>query len=96
MRRLKRKRMVGRVVALLMAIGMLSVSVFAKDESAVSTDQAMQQLQMGVYNQLSNNYYELEGGGKVKGEDLFKEQQIGNMTLMRMLSMICPVKPRIR
>lgn len=55
-------------VVLSLIIGLFSFSLTA---SAVSEEQAMQNLTTYVYGKMSQEEYALEGGGSIKGADLF-------------------------
>lgn len=51
---------------------LLSIFVFSKTAMAVTEEQAMQNLTTYVYGKMSQNEYTLEGGGSIKGSDLFE------------------------
>lgn len=56
-------------------VAVLIVSVSILPAFAVTPEQAQEVLTSEIYNKMSNETYELSGGGSVNGEKLFKEEQ---------------------
>lgn len=72
----KSKKLILR--GLLMGAMVFSLVAGADKASAVTKEQAEANLTTGIYNQMAEEEYTLEGGGSVSGKELFNKQNNGS------------------